>query len=354
MNGLIDDNFMSKKKPFFPISLTLRKYLRKQGREKRLNLHYQDLLEHSLSTALLDKTGRDTLWETVHYNPERAAALNRSLTHIYVLLRNEGDLSAMEHLSVERIDYCSFGNSNPFRIRIVNKYNDNYDYFYIKTADASRIYGLELEHLLSPNRISYFVDGDTLIEEHIAGIPGDQFIASWMDQRQTNRVRLAKEFVKFNERCFVRLLGDMRSYNYVLDITPDFDDVQYRIRAIDFDQQSYEGRARLYMPQYFKENNPLVNLCMELINGRTLQQYQSEERSLIARRLIASRYEVLDLINCMTADRLSTPEKVQQLRNELGVHHQNPDFERCRTMGEVLKLHLKCMLQGHIRRLRDF
>jgi len=351
---MVEDNHMSRKKPFFPITAPLRKFLRKQGREKRLNLHYQDLLQHALSTALLDKTGRDTLWETVHYEPERTAALNRALTHIYVLLRNEGDLSAMEHLSVERIDYCSFGNSNPFRIRIVNRYNDNYDYFYIKTADASRIYGLELEHLLSPNRISYFVDGDTLIEEHIAGIPGDQFIASWLDQRQTNRVRLAKEFVKFNERCFVRLLGDMRSYNYVLDITPDFDDVQYRIRAIDFDQECFEGRARLYMPQYFKENNPLVKLCMELINERTMLQYQSEERSLIARRLIASRYEVLDLINCMRADCISTDDKVAQLRDELAEHHQNPEFRKCLGMGDVLKLHLKCMLQGHIRRLRDF
>jgi hypothetical protein len=101
---------------------------------------------------------------------------------------------------------------------------------------------LELEHILSPNRINYFVDRETLIEEHIAGIPGDQFIASWMEDKRVNKIRLAKEFVKFNERCFVRLLGDMRSYNYVVDITPDFDDVQYRIRAIDFDQQSYEGR----------------------------------------------------------------------------------------------------------------
>jgi hypothetical protein len=36
----------------------------------------------------------------------------------------------------------------------VNKINDNFDYFYIKNADASRIYGLELEHILSPNKIN--------------------------------------------------------------------------------------------------------------------------------------------------------------------------------------------------------
>lgn len=319
----------------------------------KFGLVYNDLLEHQLATPLLDKKGQDTLWETVFYEPERTAKLYQSLTYIYVMLKNEGDFSSQEHLGVDRIDYCSFGNSNPFRIRIINKFNDNYDYFYIKTADASRVYGLELEHLLSPNRISYYVDDNTLIEEHIAGIPGDMFINTIMNTKQTNKVRLAKEFVKFNERCFVRLLGDMRSYNYVMDITPDFDDVQYRIRAIDFDQQCYEGRKNLYLPQYFKENFPLVELGMQLINEKTVKQYQAEERSLIARRLIASRYRVKDLIDCMEEDNISTPEKVKQLREDLAKHHANEHFLECENMGEILKLQLKSTLAKHIRKVRN-
>ena len=39
-----------------------------------------------------------------------------------------------------------------------------------------------------------------------------------------------------------RLLGDMRAYNYVIVPIHDFDQVVYKIRAIDFDQQSYEGK----------------------------------------------------------------------------------------------------------------
>ena len=319
----------------------------------KLGLDYSDLLEHKLATPLLDKKGQDTLWETMFYEPERTEKLYKSLTFIYVMLKNEGDFSSLEHLDVDRIDYCSFGNSKPFRIRIINKFNDNYDYFYIKTADASRVYGLELEHLLSPNRISYFVDDNTLIEEHIAGIPGDTFMNTVMNSKQTNKVRLAKEFVKFNERCFVRLLGDMRSYNYVLDMTPDFDDMQYRIRAIDFDQQCYEGRKNLYLPQFFKENFPLVDLGMQLINEKTVKQYQAEERSLMARRLIASRYRVKDLIDCMEEDEISTPEKVESLREELSKHHKNEDFLECENMGEILKLQLKSTLAKHIRKVRN-
>jgi hypothetical protein len=347
-------NDISKKKPFFPIIPELRRYLKKQAREKQLPISYDDLTGYRMGTPLLDKTGTDTLWETAHYEPVREAKLNKSLVYIYVLLKNEGDFSSSEHLRVDRIDYCAFGNSNPFRIRIINNFNDNYDYFYVKKSDASRIYGLEMEHMLSPNRIGYFVNQDTIIEEHIAGIPGDQFIDKFMDLKQTNRVRLAKEFVKFNERCFVRLLGDMRAYNYVMDITPDFDDVQYRIRAIDFDQQTYEGRRSMYLPQYFKENNALVDLGMKLINNQTVRQYQAEERSLIARRLIRSRYQVKDLIDCMIIDQISTPEKVAELGVELAKHHENPEFEKCESMGELLKLNLKVVLKPHVRKLRNF
>ena len=104
------------------------------------------------------------------------------------------------------------------KIKIKNMVNDNYDYYYIKKADASRIYGLELEHIVSPNKINFFVDQNTLVEEHIMGIPGDQFLGNTLLNVDHNKVRLAKEFVKFNERSFLRLLGDMRSYNFVIEL----------------------------------------------------------------------------------------------------------------------------------------
>ena len=211
----------SKKKVPFDISPDFFSYLKNYGRQHPLPLQYEDLLRFISSVPLIDLRGDDTLWETVYYSELDSIEINEALTHIYALLKTEGDYSVMEHLTIARIDYCTFGNTKPFRVRIINKLNDNYDHFYIKTADASRIYGLELEHILSPNRITYLVDDKTLIEEHIAGIPGDDFMKNYLDISTFNKTRLAKEFVKFNERCFIRLLGDMRSYNYVIDITPD-------------------------------------------------------------------------------------------------------------------------------------
>ena len=343
----------SRKKPMFPVNDSLRAYLKHHGREVKMMVSYSNLLNYTYSVPLRDKTGKDTLWETVGYDMKEWEFIRDGLVKLYAVLKTEGDLTYTKHLDVARIDYCSFGNSHPFRIRIVNKFNDNYDHYYIKIADASRIYGLELEHILSPNRITFLTNKNTLVEEHIAGIPGDLFISDYLHQPVTNKIRFSKEFVKFNERCFVRLLGDMRSYNFVVDITPDIEDVQYRIRAIDFDQQSYEGRKNLYLPQFFKENIPLVETVMKSLNKDSIEQYQTEERTLMAFRVASTRHRLMQLLNIMSKDAISTPEKITQLKNELGAYFHNNSFYKCTSMGQVVKRQLKQTLQKNLKLIQQ-
>ena len=336
---------ISRKKPSYPLTPALRQYLRDYDREAPLPVSYADLLRYSNSFPLIDRTGRDTLWQTVYYEPSMLRELNEGLVQVYALLKTAGDMSFAEHLLADRIDYCHFGNSRPFRVRILNQLNDNYDYFYVKQADASRLYGLELEHLLSPNSMNFLVDtGNTLIEEHIAGIPGDDFIRLRLGRPDLNQVRIAKEFVKFNERCFARLLGDMRAYNYVIDVTPDFEDEQYRVRAIDFDQQSYEGRRAMYLPQSFKDNQPVVALCARLLQASTLRQYQAEERTLMARRARAERHRLKALLDVMRRQELAPTEKIDELKGALNRYHRTNKFDHCDSMGDVVRLNLWLML----------
>lgn len=330
------DPFATKKKPMFKPGPKLVEYLARYDRIFELPVSYSRLTEWQETMPLFDDNGEDTLWRTLIYRPEVMQRLNKHLTSVYMLLKTEGNDAVGDHLYVDRIDYCTFGNSNPFRIRIVNSYNDNQDYYYIKKLDASRIIGLELEHLLSPNRIHYYVADDILVEEHVVGIPGDQFISHWMNEPHFKRIRLAKELVKFNERCFVRLLGDMRSYNFVLDMTPDFEEVQIKIRAMDFDQQCYSGRLNFYRPQYFKENNELVQFCVEQLNIPSATQYQSEEQATIYRRIMAIRARVNELIRCIKAQNVSSPEKVIELREGLAAHYKNDEFLKCQSMGALL------------------
>ena len=340
---------ISKKKNYYTVSKPLRKYLHRYGRDIHLPLTYQTLKYYQSSIPVYDKDNKDTLWETVFYAPTEANEIHHSLKRIYSQLKSSGHTQAEEHLHIERIDYCVFGNSHPFRIKIVNNYNDVHDYFYIKVADASRIYGLELETLLSPNWINYLVDETTLVEEHIAGIPGDVFAKEYINRPEYNPRRIAKEFIKFNERCFVRLLGDMRSYNFVFDITQDFDDIQFRIRAIDFDQQSYEGRKNIYRPQFFKENKVFVDLVAALIHPDVIKQYQLEERTQIVRRIKSHRHRIRDLRDAAVDDELSTPEKIKQLREDLAEHYNVPAFLQCKTIGRIMDMHLKELVKNDIK-----
>jgi len=339
---------INERKIAYEVDKGLRRYLKAYGREMDLPIHYSDLLRYSEGVTLYDKYGNDTLWISLIYSQDDLRHINSSIKEIYAILRANGDMSVMQHLYVDRIDLCLYGNSNPFRVRIVNKINDNFDYFYIKNADASRIYGLELEHLLSPNRISYVVDKDTLIEEHIAGIPGEEFMQNYLNQGKVeNEIRLAKEFVKFNERCFVRLLGDMHSSNYVVEIMPDFEDVHYRIRAIDFDQQSYEPRKSIYMPQYFKQNMPIIEVGIQHMNATTVRQYQKEERAMIASRIRYSSRQVSDLMKFMVKSTLSKQEYVYQLRDELAEHYENRKFDQCPNMGSIVKESLEVLIDNN-------
>lgn len=326
----------TKKKPVFKVGEGLMTYLKEHGRRIRLPVTYNRLKDYFEQAPLMDIEGNDTLWATLIYPPHVWEELQRDLVQLYLQLKAAADTAIVDHLYVDRIDYCTFGNSNPFRIRIVNAINDNQDYYYIKQADASRVYGLEIEHLLSPNRMHFLVDKQTLVEEHVVGIPGDVFMTEWMESRRLKPIRVAKELVKFNERCFVRLLGDMRSYNFVVDITPDFEEAQVRIRPMDFDQQSYSGRMNFYRPQFFKENNEMVFYCMKHLTKGTAYQYQREEQALIYRRLNMVRPRLVRLLRYMCEDRVSTPEKVRQLRESLAEHYSNDRFLKCDCMGQIV------------------
>ena len=335
---------ISRKKIIYPISTMLRNYLNSYGREVDFPIHYKDLLRYSSSIPLYDFKGNDTLWESVFFNESDREEIHYNVKKIYALLKAEGDMSVMEHLYVDRIDLCIYGNTQPFRVRIVNRINDNFDYFYVKNADASRVYGLELEHLLSPNRINYLVHQNTLIEEHIAGIPGEQFMRQHINDPLLHPIRLSKEFVKFNERCFVRLLGDMHSSNFVVDVTPDFEETHYRIRSIDFDQQSYEGKKSIYLPQYFKQNNALIQMGFKHITPESMTQYQREERALIATRLKSSPKEIEDILSSMENDMISPIENILSLRKELAKHYGNNKFLICQNMGNILRESLEQVL----------
>jgi hypothetical protein len=339
---------ISFKKPTYPVTDALYNYLTEYGRNVIIPVFYDDLLRFTGSVEVFDKNDNDTLWIRLMYPDHERENIDLSLKKIYTIIHSDGSDYSIPHLNVDAIDYCTFGNSRPFRVKIRNILNDNYTYMYVKKADASRIYGLELEELLSPNKVDFLVHKDTLIEEHILGIPGDVFIDEHLPHLTIREQKqISKEFVKFNERCTIRLLGDMRSYNYVFVVSHDFDQVQYRIRAIDFDQQSYEGSLKIYRPQFFKENAKLVKMVEKSLQTESIVQYKNEERSLLAKRARSSHNRLQKLIECMLADEISKPEKVLQLRREIKAFTKDINFKKADSMGEILKLVLDFVTRNY-------
>ncbi|MFO7720420.1 MAG: hypothetical protein R6W85_08265 [Gillisia sp.] len=344
----MEEKLMSRKKPSFPINDRFNTYLTKYNRNTKIPVFYDDLLRFAGCITVFDRHDEDTLWVRCYYADSERIELDESLKHIYTILHSDGNVDSLEFLNVDAIDYCTFGNSKPFRIRVRNILNDVTTYFYVKIADASRIYGLEIEHILSPHRINFVVYKDTLIEAHIAGIPGDVFIEDELPHCDEGaKTQIAKQFVKFNERCTLRLLGDMRSYNYVVIPTHDFDHVDYTIRAIDFDQQSYEGNLKVYRPQFFKENFKMVQLVADKLQADSIEQYRREERSLLAKRMINAKTRYKELIRCMINDHVSTPENVRQLRKDLYDFTSDMKFKRARTMGQILRTALEFVRRNY-------
>ncbi len=337
-------NLISRKKEVYPISDYFRSYLMRYRRLRPLDLRYEDLGRHTNSIPLYNEQGEDTLWVTVFYSPSEQQEIHNNLREAYAMLKADGDLSAVEHLYIDRIDLCLYANTLPFRIRIVNGLNENFDYFYVKHVDANRIYGLELEHILSPSRINYMINGDTVIEEHVIGIPADTFMRETPPTGRFDRVRLAKEFVKFNERCFVRLLGDMHSGNFVIDVTRDFEKWHYRMRPIDFDQQSHHWRKQVYLPEYFHQNEALMEISLDHLAFDNVIQYQKEERALIAKRLRVSHGRFEALMEVMREDIISQKDHVKRLSEQLVHHYDAPEFRSCKTMGDLVFTSMQLLL----------
>ena len=344
----VEKKLISKKKPFYPISKKLENFLRQHDRWIEDVISYDDLLRYSDSINIYDTKNKDTLWVRLIYNESERIEIDKNLKIIYTLLHSDGNSTSIPYLNIDSVDYCTFGNSKPFRVKIRNIVNDNFTYFYVKKTDASRIYGIEFEHMLSPRNLNFLVNNSSLIEEHIAGIPGDVFINEYLPKcSEYQKSQIAKEYVKFNERCMIRLLGDMRSYNYVVIPIHDFDQVIYKIRAIDFDQQSYEGKFSVYRPQFFKENKPMIDLVRNKLKTDSIVQYKIEERSTISRRLIISDERMKLLIKIMKNDTISTKENIDNLKKEIFKFTNEESFIKSKSMGDSMEKTLEYLKRNY-------
>ncbi len=136
----------------------------------------------------------------------------------------------------------------------------------------------------------------------------------------------------------------MRSVNYVVDITPDFEEVQYRVRSIDFDQQSYEKNPKIYLSYHFRSNKKITRISFNCLNRQTINQYAEEERCQMTRRAMSETRRLTGLLKIMCKEELAPLAHIKKLREELNMMHKTMLFSECKTMGELTTAHIQYML----------
>ena len=63
----MEEKLLSKKKPAYPISGDLEKYLERYNRRIKIPIFYDDLLRFHASIPVYDKNEKDTLWVRCAY-----------------------------------------------------------------------------------------------------------------------------------------------------------------------------------------------------------------------------------------------------------------------------------------------
>jgi len=123
--------------------------------------------------------------------------------------------------------------------------------------------------------------------------------------------------------------------------------VVYKIRAIDFDQQCYEGKFNIYRPQFFKENIKMVELVSEKFQKFSVDQYKLEERSIVAKRLISYHDRIDELLDCMVPHKISTKENIDALKAKIYEYTLDLKFKQSKSMGEILKYALEFVKRNY-------
>ena len=137
---------------------------------------------------------------------------------------------------------------------------------------------------------------------------------------------------------------DMRSYNFVV-VKNNAAQKPFTIKAIDFDQQCYEGKLNLYLPQFYKENFRYVQLAKALLTDTAIDKIRMKERKELAGLFIKNKQQLSALLQVMEKEEISEHYKVVSLRKELNQYHHTHAFSHCKTMGSLVQQQLEQVLR---------
>ena len=81
----------------------------------------------------------------------------------------------------------------------------------------------------------------------------------------------------------------------------------------------------------------MVELVSTRLSTQGIELYQNEERAVLAKRILASKTRLRELIRCMVNDKISNTDNLKQLRTDLFEYTRDVKFKRAKSMGQIVR-----------------
>jgi len=243
-----------------------------------------------------------------------------------------------QNLSVVSVHEYTYADHKPLRIEVMLPGAVTHT-FYAKPFNERRLYGLELEHLLSPYKYDYSVSGEAIFEDHIMGTDAKDFMEAYRGYPYRNP-DFAEEMLRLDFRTRAFLLGDMHDQNYIISQVESGDERAFVARPIDFDKlfliRDLEGAGVIST----KDRESVT----ELLGKGRCESVIGFERERMKRRFYENKARIRDLFNLIGQSQ-DCSSSLPDLSMSLAQHYGSQDLYDADSMGELFRGHLRRVLQ---------
>ena len=90
----------------------------------------------------------------------------------------------------------------------------------------------------------------------------------------------------------------------------------------------------------------MAMFCMKHLRRETAEQYQREEQVAVLQRAALAEQKLGELLTAMSGDRIAPDVHRDELREALAQHFRRSAYERCKSMGEIVRENLESIRLG--------
>lgn len=208
--------------------------------------------------------------------------------------------------------------------------------FYVKPFDEQRMFGLELERLLSNPNYNFVVGSPSIIEEEVPGIEAEEFEKG---RHIWGLPEYVKQLVALDTRCRAMLLGDMHGQNYLVrgvQNDPKSNQAGYEVLTIDPEKIFDIGNI---------DNVVLWGKRRERareVLGDGFDTVVQTQIAYMRNRFLENEKQLESLFPLIGASE-DAEEKAQRhgLYAALDTHHNDESFLKAENVGALLGMHIR-------------